>query len=447
MVKVWSTQININYFFIICGLKCTAHLLKAVLHLIFSVRYILFFFIIILLYSGTETEIYSSDYGIIYKNENGYTHILNPLFQKFDLQNEIRYPFFRKTECDSEKRIEVLYPFYYSINRPDCDERQLFGIFNFTNYKNHPDGRTDKDYSFVPLIFWGIDDREGTYFVFLPVYGNLYDKFGKDEISFFLFPLYMKTRYKDEVIHNYLFPLIASGGDSKSEILRIFPFYYRKKTEKLFEKSIMWPFFSRSEEIVSKDNRKTLRSLRIFPFYADEQRRDGDYRSYLYPLIKFKRGGLSEYFAILPFFERINFPEYKKFSALLLYNKIITPNYRQTFFLYPFIKEFSNKENTEKSFCFLPFYKYVKKKETVKWQLFPLIKYSGTGKGIEKKFELNVLALDLFLDETSIEKNYARFWRLMNYYKKNDGYKLELLFNLMGFEKKDNKFRITVFRR
>ncbi len=53
----------------------------------------------------------------------------------------------------------------------------------------------------------------------------------------------------------------------------------------------------------------------------------------------------------------------------------------------------------------------------------------------------------MFLEETSVEKNYARFWRIINYYRQNNDIKLELLYNFISIEKRKGKFGVSFFSK
>jgi hypothetical protein len=65
----------------------------------------------------------------------------------------------------------------------------------------------EKDFTLFPLIFARkSEDSDRSFFAFFPIYGDMRDKFSKDEIEFFLFPLFLRTRNDKFVNYSFLWP-------------------------------------------------------------------------------------------------------------------------------------------------------------------------------------------------------------------------------------------------
>ena len=98
------------------------------------------------------------------------------------------------------RSLDILYPF---IGYQEDNQRNQFqAFFYLIKYKNFNDydNLQEKNFSIFPIldISWS-GKKENDYFSFFPIYGNLKNKFTKDEINYLFFPLYLNfiIRFKN----------------------------------------------------------------------------------------------------------------------------------------------------------------------------------------------------------------------------------------------------------
>ncbi|HON55385.1 MAG TPA: hypothetical protein PLJ38_00030 [bacterium] len=387
------------------------------------------------------------DYGFIYEKTDNYEKILNPLTEKYIENSEIRLPLYRSEKYANSKILELAYPLFSYIDNEYKEDYQLLWLFKYTNYKGHQDqNHIDKDWFIFPNILKGKDTKEGDYFAVLPLFGNIRGRLGKDEIKFIMLPIYMKTRYKQTEINHYLYPIFAySNNNPNYHYFKLFPFYANERRIDYQERSILWPFY-KSSELQTKNKQNEIVSLKsqyIFPLYAVERRPDAEYKSYLYPILKYKVNAPNEYFSFFPLYERIHSNNYSKNSILFfVYNHTKKNNKTNLDLIYPLIKKTNDPSENKSELYILPIYKYRKSNDELIHQFFPIYKYSHTAQNVK---QLNVLGLDLFLKDTSIEKNYARYWRILNYYRQNNDFDINFLFNILRYKKEENKIKFSIF--
>jgi hypothetical protein len=90
---------------------------------------------------------------------------------------------------------------------------------------------------------------------------------------------------------------------------------------------------------------------------------------------------------------------------------------------------------------FLPFYKYRVEDKKKYLQIFPFYKTIKS----DKEFSFYFLGLDLFLKDTVLEKNYARFWRIIDYNRQNNNFDLKLFYSLINIYKTNENAGISFF--
>lgn len=84
---------------------------------------------------------------------------------------------------------------------------QIGQLFSFAGGAQQSETNVHR-FSLFPIYFrqWS-DLPEKDYTAFLPFYGTLKNRFARDEIQFAAFPLWVKTRKRDMITDNYLYPV------------------------------------------------------------------------------------------------------------------------------------------------------------------------------------------------------------------------------------------------
>jgi hypothetical protein len=102
---------------------------------------------------------------------------------------------------------DILYPIL-TYDRSGAEYRfQIFQLFNFAG--GVKEAETNKHrFSLFPIYLQQTStDPTENYFSLLPIYGHLKNRLFRDEISYVLMPLYVKTRKRDLLTYNYLLPI------------------------------------------------------------------------------------------------------------------------------------------------------------------------------------------------------------------------------------------------
>ena len=176
------------------------------------------------------------------------------------------YPLFTHRTFEGDSKFQLLeYLFYYSSDL-------------------RPSGFREYSYSLFPLVFGRKDeDPAESYFALFPVYGKLRHKFGKDEISFVLFPLFLRTSEGGMNNYNFLWPFIGaySGGGVKGG--RLWPIYgYREKEDDFKDEFALWPIYMHRERDFYGEE---LTSTAVLPFYYGTDAPGRRQRTYLWPFV------------------------------------------------------------------------------------------------------------------------------------------------------------------
>lgn len=84
---------------------------------------------------------------------------------------------------------------------------QIVQLFSFAGGNTQSDTNTHR-FTLFPIYFQQRSKLPGKdYTALFPIYGHLQGRLFRDEVSFALFPLYARTRKRDVVTDNYLFPV------------------------------------------------------------------------------------------------------------------------------------------------------------------------------------------------------------------------------------------------
>ncbi len=336
----------------------------------------------------------------------------------------------RDKEDDSDE-FDFVYPFTtYRRNGSDWRVQSFFHLISYESDKKES-GFRERQFTLFPIIFAkSAEDRKDSYFALFPVYGRLKNKFLKDEINFYLFPLFLQTRKGEAVNYSLLWPIFGyyTGGGQKG--FRFWPFFgYRKREGMLDERFALWPIYTSKEMVFYGEK---IETLSVFPFYFSLNSPNITQRTYIGPLFSHlvdRKRGIERWDTPWPF---INFTRGKREE-----NRV-----------FPFYKNEMNGEDKE-GFILWPLYRYytrtfadyTRKRDTILFFLYsdirdepiveggrggrridvwPLFTYKRDREGNRSFHFLSVLEPFLPNNE-GIEKNYSSFWRLYQWKKYKDG--------------------------
>jgi hypothetical protein len=120
--------------------------------------------------------------------------------------------------------------------------------------------------SSIVTAFWGRTDHGESYGGFFPIAGQFKERFSRDRIVFYLWPLYSRIEDEGEVTWRIPWPVVSVMG-GKAKGLYIWPLWGRKVRAGEYSKGfILWPFYDYIDQDLDTDKPE---STRIYlPFYA-----------------------------------------------------------------------------------------------------------------------------------------------------------------------------------
>ncbi|MST00357.1 MAG: hypothetical protein EXS29_03465 [Pedosphaera sp.] len=191
---------------------------------------------------------------------------------------------------------DFLYPLL-SYNRTGKESRwQLFQFISFSSSGRQDDSTADRTTLFP--FYWSqrSQNPDENYTALFPIYGQIKNRLLRDEIEFVLFPLYAKTRKRDVVTQNYLFPFFHTRHGEKLDGWQFWPLIGHEKKdltqrtdgfgdvtplgghEKLF---VLWPFYHHNRFGLGTTNEQTQHAL--LPLFVAQHSAQRDHQSVLWP--------------------------------------------------------------------------------------------------------------------------------------------------------------------
>ncbi|MCX8091513.1 MAG: hypothetical protein N3I86_11410 [Verrucomicrobiae bacterium] len=313
------------------------------------------------------------------------TEALGPFWveQRRESEQLIAVPplFSLTTDAATESReFDFLYPLL-TLDRYGSEYRwQLLQLLSWSGGRDQ-DGDRRRRFTLFPLYFQQRgDDPADHYTALFPFYGTLRGRLLRDEIHFVLFPLYSRTRKKDVVTENYLYPVVHVRRGEGLRGWQLWPLAGREHKEVTWTTNgfgevevvgghdkafVLWPVFLDQTTGLGTTNVARLRavlplysSLRstnrdsttvLWPLLTWTEDRERGYREWdaPWPLIVFARGAGKTTSRVWPFFshaESTNLVSEFYFWPLYKYNRFQTPamqreRTRWLFFLYSELAE------------------------------------------------------------------------------------------------------------
>lgn len=390
------------------------------------------------------------------KNENiERIEILGPFIQKYRFKDEKGFslrPIYSSVEEKEEKRAFFLSPLGLYKSDNETSTFKLIPLINQKVEKEATEEKEGKKWEYFP-IFWGRTANNETYGGFFPFYGKYKDRFGREEITFILWPIYSKVEYQEHKAYNILWPFfrISKAKDPENKEYggyKFWPFYGHFKEGEEERKFILWPFYIR--QTYKDDAGNFEEKVLYFPFYGREKTDAYEKSFYFWPF--FQKVCASD-----PFYEQIDapWPFYRKIRGEEISGKRIWPFYGyvkkketyDSFILWPlyFYKEDNYKKGNftyfekEHRFLLLSKENQVFENGTLTHREFRFWPFYYSSESKEKNLKIHYLpALIPFYDE-GVERNYGPLFRIFENYEKEDYQFVKILWGLYRFEKKGNR--------
>jgi hypothetical protein len=391
-------------------------------------------------------------------------HMLGPFLKYETKGNETEYAlrplFYRAVDDEGVSSTDVLYPVFKHRNRGDGTSRfSLLGLLSYdfgeieTN-KSEDEAFNPKRHYLFPFLFYG-EEEQGRYFAFFPFGGTLYNWFGRERISFTLFPLYSQTERKGKQVDNVLWPFFARISGENESGYKFWPIYGSSRKEGVYRKKFfLWPIFFSESLKLDSDNPREVRAA--WPFYISKESTERSSRTVLWPFfskVENRVKGYTVWNAPWPLVRVTKGEKYHGLKILPFYSDETMDVNRQRWYIWPIYKiEEMNSELIERRRDRVLFFLYSDTKEKKletgdskrRVDLWPLFGYSKRN-GVS---HLHVLSLmePFFPANESIERLWAPLWRV--YQQKWDqqgNHIVSLLWNLYWHEKQGEKVAWELF--
>jgi hypothetical protein len=386
--------------------------------------------------------------------------LLGPLI-KFQQKGEDRdtalRPFFYRKERVKEgtSATYFLYPAAFQESTPDNDTYEVMRLFQTSHFRKTDEEKHNDTSMLFPFYIAGESPTRGRYRAVLPFYGDVYDRFWRDEYHFLMFPLYGSTVNHGTTTKHYLYPFFSTTRGEKETGFEFFPFYGESQKEGVYSKKfVLWPFYTSGQSGLNTDNpverrflfplyaatdspKKTSRSY-LWPFfgYTDDRGRKLKEVDYFWPFISTLRGENRNSNTFLPIYSRENYPDGEKvwyawpfFRHEEIRSDIFNQDLdRVLFFLYRDTRESWPKDGAQR-------------RRTALW---PLFLYNSSPRGVSS-ISLPAPVESVF-DKEGIEENWAPLWRLYQRRWDEDGNSASsLLWNLFWEERRGQDLAYELF--
>lgn len=383
-------------------------------------------------------------------------HVLGPFLKHETKGNETEYTlrplFYRAVDDGGVSQTDVLYPVFGHKRGEGFNRFHLFHLLHY-DFGERETGSRKRSYLF-PFLFYG-EEEQGRYMAFFPFGGTLYNWFGRDRISFTLFPLYSRTERGTTRVDNVLWPFFAKITGEGESGYKFWPFYGQSQKQGVYRKKFfLWPvFFSESVDL---DGENPMEVRAAWPFYVSKDSPQMSYRSVLWPFFSRTENRVKDYTvwnAPWPLVRVTKGEKYHGLRILPFYADETMDVKRQRWYLWPVYKiEEMSTELIERRRDRVLFFLYSDLKET-KWDmgeskrrvdLWPLFGYKRTN-GVS---HLHVLSLiePFFPENHSIERLWSPLWRI--YQQKWDqqgNHVVSLLWNLYWHERQGEQVAWELF--
>ena len=362
-----------------------------------------------------------------------------------------RYKDFRKDRT----AFDFLYPL--SGHRRFGDDTKFQMFMYLVHYKNNlrRSGYREKEFAFLPFIFSrSTDDPARRYFAVFPIGGTLRQKFSKEEIRFFIFPIFLQTKKKGVTNNNILWPFFGYYTGNGVTGGRFWPLYGTRKKEGSFSESFaLWPFYlSRDKKFMGEQARVRA----ILPFYYSVDMPSRTQRTYLWPFInkientdkEFTRSDTPWFFAT---FSKGSISTQRIWP---FYAKSVQKDYQSGFVLWPMYRyrfiQFGRHLERRKTFA-LFIYKDIQNIPTQEGgksgrniEFWPLFSFKSKTDG--PAYFNFISPLETFLpDNKPRKRNWSPIWTIFTWQRDEEGNEFSsLLWNLLRTEHTNESTKVEL---
>lgn len=228
------------------------------------------------------------------------------------------------------------------------------------------------------LFFYGTSKETGNYGGFFPVAGKLKKRFGRDELGFFLWPLYSYTEDEGATKTNVAWPFFSfySGAE---EGFKAWPLYgTRGKPGVRQSQFILWPFFMKDEKNLDTDN--PISTFFVLPFYMESVSRLHETKGVFYPFFTYQRTQDREQWNYpWPVLSSSTGEDVRGFTFFPFYSEVRSGRDRRFYFLWPIYaeREWYLRDALYYQNSVLIINRYIKEENKTFFNIWPLFEYKS----------------------------------------------------------------------
>jgi len=288
------------------------------------------------------------------------------------------------------------------------------------------------------LIYHG-ESHGRRYAGFFPFYGKMYNRFSKDELGFFLWPLYSYSVSEEARKTQVLFPFFTFYS-GKEKGATIWPLYGDRKREGVKRtRFALWPVFWKQEKDLDTD--EPMESLYAFPFYMQSVSEKKAAYNYLWPLFSYFRDEYKERWNIFwPVFS-FSKGEQKSFGVFPFYTTKQVGTESETNLLWPFFKTsvwYANDQRFLRERMFL-FGRHLEEPDETLIALWPLFEYRKKG-NVETRYFPGLMPFR-FEEADRIVKPMLTFFERQS---TDDSEKVNLLYGFFTKESEGENWKVRL---
>ena len=176
-------------------------------------------------------------------------------------------PIFQQTHLDNVDQGNALYPFFTWRRE---NEYRSFSFFQLVNARAEmPEGaRPDHRFDLWPFYFSReAHDPADSYRAFFPLGGTIKNRFGKDRISFILFPLHARTEKSGKHTLHAPWPFLRFIDGEGYHGFEFWPLFGRSRHDEDYDRQFyLWPLIYKSTKNLSAP--QPNENFGVLPFYT-----------------------------------------------------------------------------------------------------------------------------------------------------------------------------------
>jgi hypothetical protein len=330
-------------------------------------------------------------------------------------------------------RIEYLYPLGKFKREGGYARHYIVPFLRARDEKREEEKRVNHFSLFV--FFRGQAESGERYWGIFPLYGHLVDRFGRDRIRFYLWPIYSDWSDEGAYTWTFLWPILSGTRGGGKKAFRVWPLGGYREEEGISRTDFtLWPFFSKRVRDLDTDDPE--REYFLFPLYRGVRSRRARQVTVLWPFFSYgvdERHGYKRWDAPWPFISFSRGEKLRRDLIFPLYYSKEAPGDRTRWILWPLYQcwddQVGNQREVVQRYLLVNRIKTVfnsKGKEVSKEvSIWPFFTYSRKG----DKASLHLFHLIPLRDE-GLERNWIPFYTVFRYERSALRKKWDILWGL-----------------